>query len=335
MPQSALAKGVATGSWIRNSRVPARAIHKAPAFRPIPLTRARPIGAPDNVVVPAPPAPKKETWLSALNKGPRWGPLTVRKWALTAFLLALLITGLTFYVVFGVDRPEYKSPPPHPPPPLPSLPPRPPRPPSPPRPPPPPGGPPHSPAIYTLAETTCTHKVGLVVVKLTNNGRCEDGGDGSVSSICALGTDYGPDDCPVRTNAKPPSSPPSPPPPPPPLPPSANPRPPPSPPALPPPPPPSPPPPSLPPLPPPSPPPSPPPKPPSSRVCSNYCRVMTTGGSYQNLHRDGSCDDGGTGSQSAQCALGTDCDDCGERFIYPPHPPPAVGRRLSQDNSSV
>lgn len=328
--QSALAKGVATGSWIKNSRGPAKAIQKTSSYRPFSLTRTRPLIGEKTPAITT--NPNRETWLTSLNKGPKCGPLSLRKWFLLVFVVAVAITAAVVYVIFGIDRPEFKSPPPNPPPPLPSLPPRPPSLPRPPSPPPPPGGPPHSPAIYTLSDTTCTHKVGLVVIPLTNNNRCEDGGTTSVSSICALGTDY--PDCPERTNARPPSSPPHPPPPPPPLPPSSLPSPPPSPPSPPPPPPPSPPPPSPSPLPPPSPPPPPPPQPPSSRVCSNYCRVMTTDGSYQNLHRDGSCDDGGSGSQSSQCALGTDCEDCGERFIYPP-PPPPVGRRLSQDNSSV
>eukprot|EP00966_Prymnesium_polylepis_P006091 139458-Prymnesium_polylepis.2 len=36
---------------------------------------------------------------------------------------------------------------------------------------------------------------------------------------------------------------------------------------------------------------------------------------------DGYCDDGGDGSQYADCDLGTDCDDCGARAGFPGSPP--------------
>ena len=38
-------------------------------------------------------------------------------------------------------------------------------------------------------------------------------------------------------------------------------------------------------------------------VCNDECRYS----------RDGECDDSGPGSDNAQCPLGTDCTDCGER----------------------
>ncbi|KAL3933184.1 MAG: hypothetical protein SGPRY_000398, partial [Prymnesium sp.] len=38
-------------------------------------------------------------------------------------------------------------------------------------------------------------------------------------------------------------------------------------------------------------------------LCSNECRYS----------RDGECDDSGPASESSTCALGTDCQDCGER----------------------
>ena len=43
-------------------------------------------------------------------------------------------------------------------------------------------------------------------------------------------------------------------------------------------------------------------KPPAC-VCNDECRYS----------RDGECDDSGPGSDNAQCPLGTDCTDCGER----------------------
>ena len=42
--------------------------------------------------------------------------------------------------------------------------------------------------------------------------------------------------------------------------------------------------------------------------CSNACAYTS----------DGPCDDGGQGSEFAICDLGTDCADCGPRYISPP-----------------
>ena len=72
-----------------------------------------------------------------------------------------------------------------------------------------------------------------------------------------------------------------------------------------------------------SPTPSPPPlpAPPSRRVCFDICRrkIRNTVVEYAS---DSSCDDGGPGSEFAICQLGTDCSDCGARFVAN-RPPPA------------
>ena len=66
----------------------------------------------------------------------------------------------------------------------------------------------------------------------------------------------------------------------------------------------------------------PPPAPPSRRVCLDICRrkIRNTVVDYSS---DSSCDDGGEGSEFAICDLGTDCSDCGARFV-PNRPPPAA-----------
>lgn len=72
-----------------------------------------------------------------------------------------------------------------------SLPRRPPRPPSAPTPPllpMPPSLPPHEPAMAVLRKRSCApHVLGAIVRSRIDNRRCEDGGEGSVSSVCALG----------------------------------------------------------------------------------------------------------------------------------------------------
>ena len=60
------------------------------------------------------------------------------------------------------------------------------------------------------------------------------------------------------------------------------------------------------------PPPPPPPPPPAPQFCTDSCYYAS----------DSSCDDGGVGSQFAYCALGTDCSDCGIRYLTSPSPPP-------------
>ena len=72
--------------------------------------------------------------------------------------------------------------PPHPPPPSPA---------SPPSPPPSPLTP-----VIELKDTRCEHVIGGIKVSFAHNQHCNDGGPGSVSALCPLGSDY--PDCPVR-----------------------------------------------------------------------------------------------------------------------------------------
>lgn len=255
-----------------------------------------------------------------------------------ASVIVLSVVGLSVaLVVVSTTHPTASPPPPQPPaapsppgpPPLPAHPPIPPHPPS---PPPVPRVPPNPSGTIVAASSACFARLGGVLVSISGDGVCDDGGVGSNSSRCDLGTDY--PDCPERyvTASPPPSPPPLPPPPlcsPPP-----SPRP-------------STPPPSpagsvalRPPPPPPSPPPSPlpsspPPRPPhapSASICVDDCVSLTAAG-LVNLHHDGTCSDGGQGSSAAFCALGHDCGDCGRRQVYPPSPPPpqtapSAARRL-------
>jgi hypothetical protein len=41
-------------------------------------------------------------------------------------------------------------------------------------------------------------------------------------------------------------------------------------------------------------------------VCEDACRAF---------NNDGECDDGGDGSDTDICRIGTDCSDCGERIV--------------------
>mgnify|MGYP004400660897 CR=1 FL=1 len=87
--------------------------------------------------------------------------------------------------------PSPSSPPsPHPPqpssPPLPSSPP----------PSPSPSPPPRQPGEAALRLRTCSILIHGLRISLLDNLRCEDGGTGSVSALCTLGTDYG--DCDPR-----------------------------------------------------------------------------------------------------------------------------------------
>ena len=175
------------------------------------------------------------------------------------------------------------------------------------------------PTATVLKLSTCSHKIGTRHAVLSGNGRCEDGGSGSVSALCKLGTDF--PDCAVRIGVQSPSIPPSPHVPPSRPPPSAVPSLPPPPPVAPP----SPPPPSAPPAdPPPSPPPPsplPPPLAPAREKCEDTCTVPDQPtGTTRNLFRNGACEDGRENSQSAECAEGTDCTDCGARYQFPPPP---------------
>ena len=69
-------------------------------------------------------------------------------------------------------------------------------------------------------------------------------------------------------------------------------------------------------------PPAPPPMPPitpGGAVCTNTCDACAVSDDQSTCARfqDGHCDDGGPGSRSAQCPVGTDCADCGTRLAPP------------------
>jgi len=85
------------------------------------------------------------------------------------------------------------SPPPLPPSPSPSPSPSPPPSPLGPPPSPSPSPPPRPPGDAPLKQRTCSILIHGLRISLLDNQRCEDGGTDSVSSVCALGTDYG--DC--------------------------------------------------------------------------------------------------------------------------------------------
>lgn len=242
-------------------------------------------------------------------------------------LLLLAVTGMLVGLVLLARLPGVlpsppppgppPSPPPQPPPTSPESPPTPgwstpspnsPPPPPDPLPPPPPAIPPYPPGADLIKDTTCAVHLASRLVSLAHNGRCEDGGVGSVASLCPLGHDYG--DCPARfvyspsspaqrpPPAVPPTSPPSPPTPPPPGPPPTSPSP--SPPA-----------PSQPPSPSsPSPAPPPPHAPGEAEVCQNTCVV--SGVAQVN---NGVCQDGSGAATSSVCVLGTDCFDCGSVVV--------------------
>lgn len=91
--------------------------------------------------------------------------------------------------------PASQAPPPRssPPPPSPSLSPSPPPSPLSPPPSPSPSPPPRPPGEAPLKQRTCSVLIHGLRISLLDNHRCEDGGTDSVSSVCALGTDYG--DC--------------------------------------------------------------------------------------------------------------------------------------------
>ena len=60
---------------------------------------------------------------------------------------------------------------------------------------------------------------------------------------------------------------------------------------------------------------------PSACTCVNSCHLAGT--HIQLQTSDGLCDDGGPGAEYADCAYGTDCEDCGPRCgpMPPPSPP--------------
>ena len=140
-----------------------------------------------------------------------------------------------------------------------------------------------------ICENTCISPIdGNPYSQYVDNEHCQDGHKDADGAQCALGTDC--DDCGPR-DYLPPSPPlPSPPP--------------------------SPPPPST----PPASPASPPPPSPPPMMCSDECLAHSSGpgGPYEN---NSFCQDGGPGATGASCAYGTDCTDCGPRFMSPPPAP--------------
>ena len=178
---------------------------------------------------------------------------------------------------------------------------------------PPPTSPPHAPLVVACSNDCVGASYEYTYQGfhyLANNGVCEDGGEdaaidaqtGDRSDSCELGSDCA--DCGPRTIAllPPPHAPPDPPAPPSPMPP---------PPAAPPPPPPAP----LPPQP--------------ARLCSNVCAGTDYSYTYGGHHwraSNGVCEDGGEGSGSEHCQLGTDCADCGDRVVATAPPPPPAPR---------
>ena len=97
----------------------------------------------------------------------------------------LIVAGVVGLATSVVTEPTFPAPPPPPPP----------------NPPPAPDAPP---GLYTMARGACSTQVAGLFVNLAGNGRCEDGGPGSVAdSLCELGTDW--PDCPIRFTDQPPS----------------------------------------------------------------------------------------------------------------------------------
>ena len=60
-------------------------------------------------------------------------------------------------------------------------------------------------------------------------------------------------------------------------------------------------------------------------TCTNNCVGFAS---------DGFCDDGGPGSISAKCALGTDCHDCGDSWRHGTHlPQPSPGAIVDPEDA--
>jgi hypothetical protein len=109
----------------------------------------------------------------------------VEKWCTAALVVALVTLATAALVVLIFQAATWQDPPRAPPPaPATAIPPAPfsPR------------GPPSSPMDEfegeRLSSSTCRVEVGGIFVSLSGNGRCEDGGDQSVSAVCPLGTDF-------------------------------------------------------------------------------------------------------------------------------------------------
>lgn len=69
--------------------------------------------------------------------------------------------------------------------------------------------------------------------------------------------------------------------------------------------------------------PSPPPLPPPM-WCDDSCTTVDLSGNTVSLASNGVCQDGEGGSLGDACKAGTDCEDCGPRFMHPPSPPPVL-----------
>ena len=59
----------------------------------------------------------------------------------------------------------------------------------------------------------------------------------------------------------------------------------------------------------------------SPKICENTCISPIDGNPYSQYVDNEHCQDGHKDADGAQCALGTDCDDCGPRDYLPPSPP--------------
>ena len=110
MKHADISKSVATGSWLNNSRkVNVSMVESTVPFTTVPLLRN---GKFEHANVP-----KKVTSGSCvpiLDRGPRLGPLTCRRWLLLASVTMFVVAGVVLYVMIGIDKPEFISPPPGP-----------------------------------------------------------------------------------------------------------------------------------------------------------------------------------------------------------------------------
>jgi hypothetical protein len=57
-------------------------------------------------------------------------------------------------------------------------------------------------------------------------------------------------------------------------------------------------------------------------TCAGYSDYDYAENGQLGMASNSQCDDGGPGSAHSVCALGTDCADCGARYLSPPPPPP-------------
>lgn len=179
---SSLVDAISTGSWLCPEPAKAGRVSARPAAQQVDQDASA------------------QNWFEAardwLTSGPRAGAFSRRQVAVFASVATLLFVFVLLTILEAAEVinvvPPWLSPPPMPPalPPPPSQPPLPLEPPLPPLEPPPPGTPPYPPLTQVRGESTCVRAIGGALVVLANNGRCEDGGAGSVSALCQLGTDW-------------------------------------------------------------------------------------------------------------------------------------------------